>query len=96
MNFPNLCFSLPKRWRSLRNLVLASLAAASIPAASAQSVSDGPLKMEIITAYNFVVDSNVESPSTKGQAAANPPAAPYTPQKLLNTLSLWLVWFCRS
>jgi protocatechuate 3,4-dioxygenase beta subunit len=71
MNFPNLCFSLPKRWRSLRNLALATLAAASIPAASAQSVSDGPLKMEIITAYNFVVDSNVESPSTKGPAAAH-------------------------
>ena len=71
MNFPNLCFSLPKRWHSLRTLALATLAAASASIAPAQSVSDGPLKMEIITAYNFVVDSNVESPSTKGPAAAH-------------------------
>ena len=70
MNFPNLCFSLPKRWHSLRTLALATLAAASSSIAPAQSVSDGPLKMEIITAYNLVVDSNAESPSTYAPKSA--------------------------
>ncbi|MCF7730176.1 MAG: hypothetical protein K9N23_00735, partial [Akkermansiaceae bacterium] len=32
---------------------------------------DGTLRMEVITAYNFVVDSNVESPSTNGPSAAH-------------------------
>jgi hypothetical protein len=33
--------------------------------------TDGALRMEVITAYNFVVDSNVESPSTNGPSAAH-------------------------
>lgn len=33
--------------------------------------TDGPLKMEPITAYNFVVDSNVESPSSYSPSAAH-------------------------
>jgi SdrD B-like domain/GEVED domain len=33
--------------------------------------TDGSLRMEVITAYNFVVDSNVESPSTNGPSAAH-------------------------
>ena len=32
---------------------------------------DGSLKMEVITAYNFVVDSNVESPSSVSPSAAH-------------------------
>lgn len=35
------------------------------------ALQDGPLRMEVITAYNFVVDSNVESPSTNGPSAAH-------------------------
>ncbi len=38
---------------------------------SAQLATDGSLRMEVITAYNFVVDSNVESPSTNGPSAAH-------------------------
>ena len=38
---------------------------------SAQTATDGPLKMEVITAYNFVVDSNVESPSSFSPSAAH-------------------------
>ncbi len=45
------------------------LGAASIT--SAQTPNDGSLRMEVITAYNFVVDSNVESPSTNGPSAAH-------------------------
>lgn len=33
--------------------------------------TDGNLKMEVITAYNFVVDSNVESPSSVSPSAAH-------------------------
>src|SRR6476620_1305580 len=33
--------------------------------------SDGPLRMEPITAYNFVVDSNVETPSSYSPSAAH-------------------------
>ncbi len=35
------------------------------------ATQDGALRMEVITAYNFVVDSNVESPSTNGPSAAH-------------------------
>ena len=35
------------------------------------ALQDGALRMEVITAYNFVVDSNVESPSTNGPSAAH-------------------------
>lgn len=38
---------------------------------SAQITTDGVLRMEVITAYNFVVDSNVESPSTNSPSAAH-------------------------
>lgn len=38
---------------------------------SSQTTTDGPLKMEVITAYNFVVDSNVESPSSFSPSAAH-------------------------
>jgi hypothetical protein len=38
---------------------------------SAQSLTDGPLRMEVITAYNLVVDSNVESPSSFSPSAAH-------------------------
>ncbi len=41
------------------------------PITLAQTPSDGSLRMEVITAYNFVVDSNVESPSTNGPSAAH-------------------------
>ena len=34
------------------------------------SVADGALRVEVITAYNLVVDSNVESPSTYAPRAA--------------------------
>jgi len=37
----------------------------------AQTTTDGPLRMEVITAYNFVVDSNVESPSSFSPSAAH-------------------------
>jgi hypothetical protein len=33
--------------------------------------TDGPLRMEVITAYNFVVDSNIESPAGKSPSAAH-------------------------
>ena len=39
--------------------------------ASAQVTTDGVLRMEVITAYNFVVDSNVESPSSNSPSAAH-------------------------
>ena len=71
MNFPNLCSSLPIPWHHLRRLGLAALAGMSLGSAAAQTATDGPLKLEVITAYNFVVDSNVESPSTKGPSAAH-------------------------
>jgi hypothetical protein len=35
------------------------------------ATTDGSLRMEVITAYNLVVDSNVESPSTNGPSAAH-------------------------
>lgn len=35
-----------------------------------QLANAGDLRMEVITAYNFVVDSNVESPLTNGPSAA--------------------------
>ena len=35
------------------------------------TTTSGDLRMEVITAYNFVVDSNVESPSTNGPSAAH-------------------------
>ena len=39
--------------------------------AQAQSLTDGPLSMEPITAYNLVVDSNVETPSSNSPSAAH-------------------------
>jgi len=33
--------------------------------------TDGPLRMEVITAYNFVVDSNIETPAGKSPSAAH-------------------------
>ena len=35
------------------------------------ATTDGALRMEVITAYNFVVDSNIESPSGKSPSAAH-------------------------
>jgi hypothetical protein len=51
--------------RAIPGLLLVT--ASMSPAATA----DGNLRMEVITAYNFVVDSNVESPSTNGPSAAH-------------------------
>ena len=39
--------------------------------ARAQTTVDGPLRMEVITAYNFVVDSNVETPASYSPSAAH-------------------------
>lgn len=35
------------------------------------AASDGALRMEVITAYNFVVDSNIESPAGRSPSAAH-------------------------
>lgn len=45
------------------------LGAASL--VSAQTPTDGALRMEVITAYNFVVDSNVETPASYSPSAAH-------------------------
>jgi uncharacterized repeat protein (TIGR01451 family) len=67
--------------------LLTALAIATvIPAIAAPTiVTDGGLRIELVTAYNAVVDSNVESPSTKAPHAAtlgcvvhNDSAAPLT------------------
>ncbi len=39
--------------------------------AAAQTTSDGALRMEVITAHNFVVDSNVETPASYSPSAAH-------------------------
>ncbi len=54
-----------------RRMVMGMLALVGIGMAEAQTASSGPLKVDVVTAYNFVVDSNVESPSTNGPSAAH-------------------------
>ncbi len=54
-----------------RRLCMAMVALAGVGMVGAQTASSGPLKVEVVTAYNFVVDSNVESPSTNGPSAAH-------------------------
>lgn len=51
--------------------VFASFFLAALTSLCQAGSIDGPLRMEVITAYNFVVDSNVESPSTNGPSAAH-------------------------
>ncbi len=55
------------RWLKLAGLVAAALLA---PVAALAANPDGDLRIEPIAAYNFVVDSNVESPSTYAPRAA--------------------------
>jgi len=58
------------RLRDARRLV-ASLVMGAASAVYGQSPTDGSLKIEPIVAYNFVVDSNVESPSSYSPSAAH-------------------------
>ena len=58
------------RLRDARRLV-ASLVMGAASAVFGQSPTDGSLKIEPIVAYNFVVDSNVESPSSYSPSAAH-------------------------
>jgi hypothetical protein len=51
----------------LRRMVPLLVSTACVQAA----IQDGPLKMEVITAYNFVVDSNVETPASYSPSAAH-------------------------
>ena len=44
--------------------------ASTLENVNASETSDGSLRVEVITAYNFVVDSNVESPSTYAPRSA--------------------------
>lgn len=55
--------------RSLRTVSALLLSAVSLLAIPGRS--EAALQMDVITAYNFVVDSNVESPSSYGPAAAH-------------------------
>lgn len=41
------------------------------PSQAHAATTDGALRMEVITAYNFVVDSNIESPAGKSPSAAH-------------------------
>ena len=55
----------------LRTLCAVALAAGVISGVAAPTIIvDGGLRMELVTAHNAVVDSNVESPSTKAPHAA--------------------------
>lgn len=58
------------RTRSIVQRLAAMLLLAAAPLAQAQN-ADGALRMEPITAYNFVVDSNVETPSSYSPSAAH-------------------------
>jgi len=60
----------PIRLSSIIRCLAASLVLVGASEAFALS-SDGALKMEPITAYNFVVDSNVETPSSYSPSAAH-------------------------
>src|SRR5688572_26823788 len=51
-------------------LVILSLVSPALTASVAAAPSDGVLRIEPITAYNFVVDSNVETPATYAPEAA--------------------------
>ncbi len=56
-------------WRIFTRLLLATF---GFVAVSAQAVTiDGALRMEMITAYNLVVDSNIETPAGKSPSAAH-------------------------
>ncbi|MEP2774555.1 MAG: SdrD B-like domain-containing protein [Luteolibacter sp.] len=57
------------RFSIVRRVIFLLLAATV--SESFAATTDGPLKMEVITAYNFVVDSNVESPSSFSPSAAH-------------------------
>ncbi len=56
--------------RAIMRLVAFILLGGTLSASFA-GTTDGPLKMEVITAYNFVVDSNIESPAGKSPSAAH-------------------------
>ncbi len=60
-------FLLARAARCVCPLILLGSSAVAL----AQTTTDGPLRMEVITAYNFVVDSNVESPSSFSPSAAH-------------------------
>lgn len=55
----------------LPNDLLAWLAIALWAPTACSGQVDGALRMEVITAYNFVVDSNVETPASYGPEAAH-------------------------
>ncbi len=57
-------------WCSRQFLLVAALAVAGISGPARAGNPDGDLRVEIVTAYNLVVDSNAESPSTYAPKSA--------------------------
>lgn len=57
--------------RSFFAILALILLPAGLAIKTSAATADGALRMEVITAYNFVVDSNIESPAGKSPSAAH-------------------------